>query len=235
MKTAHVTFAQLSDLYDGILSEQEEKLVADHLESCLECQKEFEMLKKTLCCLAPLRETAFCTEEFSPRTMKLVKKRASRSASGRFVPAAAAAAFIIGGYTFFFSGPANNYGTDSTDFVIAGSTGNNRFENAVSRTGSKNVKNTTRDVINAIADNKARIVRISDSFIEGEVSLSEFLNLKSQLGARHIDFAQISESSDADRIRWNSGIEEVSLSNVTWQDEEARGPEKDLIRFRVFK
>jgi len=92
--------------------------------------------------------------------------------------------------------------------------------------------NDTSKVVDIISRNNAKILKVTDLYIEGEVSGGSFKRLRKELGFRKVSYAFVRGESGTS----SNFIEEVgTLSNKAYMDAETNGNPSRAIRFRVYK
>ncbi len=250
MKENHITFQTMSDFIDGDIIPQDKKdEFFTHINTCAECAKEFEKLNKMMNLFSEAGKRDFSLETFSYDTMRKIKKRALRRKAKSFMPAAAAASvMVLIGYGLF-----NPFKTADIQLPVA----ENKIENKaeigtgiipvvtnISNLGNisnVNVINETEDVLDIIRKNNAKILKISDNFIEGEVTEKSYSKLKRNLGFRKVVFSSPSAvvpKSSSNQWR-NSNISPVGFGNYIQGAAEdpldgVKSTEKS-VRFRIYK
>ena len=224
MKDNHIPFEKLSDFFDEDISiEEERRQITGHLDECFLCKTEMDRLRNTIFHCTALRDSIFCTDGFNEHTMKVIRWRKRRKSFIRVIPAVAASVVILGGINFF-SGALT--GPDSG--VI------------VSSSGTAAVSDTEK-VVDILSTNRAKILKVSDLYIEGEVSADQFQKLRRELGFRKVVYNVVNRSSsDSGKMsKWNSNIEEVGTLNsssiVGASQFGAPVSGSRYVRFRVFK
>jgi|GEM_PF-813925 len=226
MSAEHISFDKLSDLHDDEISIQEEKdFILQHLEECIQCGGEFRRLKDTICHCIAFRNMNFCNENMSIRIMKVVRWRRRKAVFYRALPAVAASVIIIAGAGIFTSGMFNPGNSESSDSSVS---------------ASMYDATDMEQVVKILSKNNAKILQVSDLFIEGETTVEKFKKLRRDLGFRKVVYSLTNQKAQY-RQSWqwkNPGIEEVGMSSKEFASAsafpDAREQEK-YIRFRVFK
>lgn len=99
--------------------------------------------------------------------------------------------------------------------------------------------NDTSKVVKIIGDHKARILKISDLFIEGEISYKDFNRLRRDLGFRKVVYSVTNnKASSGNQPLFNQNFKAVGTNSPVENNNQGyREPEKgDMrVRFRVFK
>ncbi len=237
MSKSCVDFSKLSDLYDDELPTHEEREhTLQHLDDCPQCNIEYGRLKRTVRLVACLRYQDFNLCEFSDKTIRIVKTIKWKRRVLRYLPAAAAVLVVAGGSymaTSYFSGPMGT--TLSRD---AG-----RKSSILTADGKSEISSQER-IVNIVSDMKAKVHKVADSYVEGEISYDRFKTLYRKLGHSgfyKIKFMVVSGSNQSFRAldpgsqHFKSNFEEVSSGNSNLSGENGRksGRERS-IRFRIY-
>jgi len=229
MKRDHISFDEMSDLYDNLIPTEEEKdIFYDHFEACHDCGAEYDRLRRTVCHLAMMRDAEFELTNLSDKTIKAYMWRRRKQGFLKAMPAVAASLFVIAGAGIFSADPfmdSANEANISNKYV-----------------SSSPVASDTEKVIKILGDHDARILKISDLYIEGEISLADFKKLRRDLGFRKVVYTLTNHSGSniAQSGQWkNNNIEEVGINSGGGRSIDQRynnsSANSNQIRFRVFK
>ncbi len=228
MKDDHIEFGQISDLLDNLVSTEEEKeLILNHIDVCPECRLEYEQLRSTIKMVSQLGRIEYDLGTISIDTVSIYRSRKRKAYMIKSLPAIAASLLIIAGGSVL-----------TTNFMTPVSPGMNFAEN-----GQRNVSETEK-IVNIIRDSNGRILKVSDLFIEGEVSPEKFDRLRRSLGFRKVVHTRIFKSGAGiakSSFSPKKNIEEVSLggvrksSNTEALRDSAHGSGSFMVRFRVFR
>ncbi|MCP4133306.1 MAG: hypothetical protein GY754_20220 [bacterium] len=225
MKNEHIPFDMLSDLYDGLIATEEEKeTLLDHIDSCPVCRLEYEKLRKTISLMAELRKEEFDLRELSTNTIALQKHRARRRAFMKAMPAIAASLLIVfGGYWMTTRDPGGS--------------------NSITITDPRGQMGNTEKIVTIVRDQKGKIVKLTDAYVEGEIELKKFMKLRRGLG--HKGFQKVNyristgsgPAAGGQKHIWRKGIENVGAGDIPPgnQVSSPTGSQKKYIRFRVYK
>lgn len=235
MKENHITFQMMSEFIDGDISEQDKKdEFFSHMNSCKDCSKEFEKLNKMMILFSEAGKREFTLDTFSSDTMREIKKRALRRKAKSYMPAAAAASvMVLVGYGLF-----NPFKTAEISSPVAENKSENR---AVISSEIKSNSNEADDVLDIVRKNNAKILRVTDNFIEGEVSEKSYSRLKRNLGFRKVVFS--SPSAVVPKVssnQWrNNNIAPVGFGNYMHGSSEEPldtvKPKEKSVRFRIYR
>ncbi len=225
MKIEHVPFEKMSDLHDNLIDTTEEKEeIITHFDQCSDCSEEFNRLKRMICHLEAFRDCDFCIVDVTGKTMKKMAWRQRKNRLYRALPAVAASFVLIAGFGLYSGGYLD-------------STGDTSIQGSMALSSMKG--NDTAKVIKIIGDHKARIVKVSELFVEGEIPYRDFKRLRRDLGFRKVVY-NVSDHSSSRPVKagMNNNIRAVGLnSGIATANNGYREPaERELyVRFRVFK
>ncbi len=226
-------FSTLSDLFDDELPTFEEKEnTLRHLDDCPRCNEEYGRLKKTVKFVSCLRYQDFNLCDLSGNTLRMIKIGKRKKLVLRYLPAAAAVLVILSG-----SYIATTYFADSQETTISRDAGEKRI--ILHSDGRSEIGNQER-IVNIVSDLKAKVLKVSDNYVEGEINYDRFKTLYRKLGHsgfHKIKFKIVSGSDQSFRsLNPGSGnFEEVSTGNRMLP--KGSGTEltgKRSIRFRVY-
>lgn len=233
MNDRHVTFEKMSDLYDeNIFIEEEKDVILNHIESCPACKSKYYELRKTLSLLSKLRNQNFDLNDLPARTIKIIKSKKRKKILLKAIPAIAASFLLIIGLGMFNLGLFNKNGIYSDS------------ERQLTSNDDSAKINDIERVINIIRNHKAKILKVSDLYIEGEVPIEKFRRLRRDLGFRKVSYSLFIHSSpvnspaNSEKIyEWKTNIEEVAVGNNRVRNQDQNGSLKHVknIRFRVFR
>ncbi len=220
MTTGHISFQEMSELYDGELqSEVGENAFREHIRTCGECGDEYRRLGKTMELVKSYSRLTSAPDFLRHRTMKKLRFLRRRKLALKSIPAIAASVLVVVGVGLFYSDRI----TGGNQTILA--------ERSLNAT-----LNDTERVIDIIRKHNATIFDITDSYIEGSVPVAFFASLRKELGFRKVAYLIAEEPGVAVRD-WGSALEEVSAGDTgAW---EPQGPGKSgppkFINFRVFR
>ncbi len=217
MNAGHIAFEKLSDFCDDCLqNETEKKTIQSHLKSCRACRDEFERLKKTIGFCAEIGAHGHFSSNLSGRVVDLAAKRRRRRVFFKAVPAAAAAVVIISGIAFFRPGGDGTMG-------------------GIARVRNEAARHESEQIIDIIRNNKASLVRVSDEFIEGRVSIAHYNKLRKDLRSRKVAFSQPFTEGEEAAAAW-SPMEEVAAGDMALSRETVDdNPGERYVFFRVYR
>jgi predicted nucleic acid-binding Zn-ribbon protein len=223
MKGEHVPFEKICELYDGEIPDAgEREALMDHIKGCPECSESYNKMQGMMSLLCSCKCGISHMQYFKSETLIKIKSRKRQKLFFKDLPAMAAAILIFVGI-----------GIVSSVFMSTDET------TALSDSRMQPSMNDSEEVINIIRKNNARIVNVSDIFVEGEVSRASFNRLRRDLGFRKVAYRLIENNTDAGTdSKWLQNIEEVGSSNIVNPDIPSAGSfktGKDVIRFRVFR
>ena len=212
----HVLFQRMSQLIDNdIATEEEKNFILDHIESCSLCKREYARLQEMMRYFSCLRSIDHLRFDLSSRVIEKYSSRRRKVFFKKIIPAAAAAAVLI-----FALGINNSLQNNSVT------------SNMAQLKMEKPVSNDTRNVISIISHNNASIIKVTDLYIEGEVSKADYSRLRKELGFRKVVFSL----SKKDNGTVMKNIEEVgALSGSSSDAVPGDATQKESIRFRVYK
>lgn len=233
MSKSCLDFSTLSDLFDNELPTYEEKEnTLQHLDDCPQCNEEYGRLKKTVRLVSCLKYQEFKLCGLSHNTIRIIKTGKRKKFVVKYLPAAAAAVVILSG-----SYIATTYFAGFMGTTISRDNGDKKV--ILKADGRSGISKPER-IVNIISDMKARVFKVSDNYVEGEISYDRFRTLYRKLGHNgfhKIKFKIVSESDQSFRTL-NPGsrnFEEVSTGNGNLANEsESKFTGKKNIRFRVY-
>ena len=164
----HLSIEQLSDFIDNDILAEEKELILEHIRVCELCRCEYESLNRCVMLISGLRNEVFQIPDLSEKTLLICRSRERKRLYIRSIPAIAASVMIIGVAGIIKTG----YYTDNRAYVAA----------------TMPVQNETQIIISTIRDSNGRIMRMSSSFIDGEVESSSLANLESTLRKNNIKY-----------------------------------------------
>ncbi len=181
MKKEHIPFNTLSDLCDDVLSPAEKEEALRHVELCPGCARDYEDLGKLIRMVSCLQLFGIQGgDEFTRRTLDLIKRRKKIFYYKRFIPYAAVAAMMIFviGIDQLREGKVGNEG----EMAMSGITGNERLVKSSGESGDDISEISSsydiRRTLSILRNNSARIVTISDAYIEGEAPVFRIDSLR---------------------------------------------------------
>jgi hypothetical protein len=224
MNGNHITFQQMSDLYDNeIASHEERDHLMRHIAACESCALEYRRLGETirLCgCMAGITVPPAALPGATMRKILSARKRTSYLKS---MPAVAASLLIIAGAGLFNAG-------------IIGVHDRANVADGVFRSSYSD----SERVIDLIRKHNATISQVNDEYVEGTVPLSSFNDLRRSLGSRKVAYMPVAGNEPDGNVQWNNAMEEVGLGDGAAVDNRnplagVTGGEIKSVRFRVFK
>ncbi|HOO71112.1 MAG TPA: hypothetical protein PK926_05055 [Spirochaetota bacterium] len=215
-KEKHILFQRMSQLIDNdIATEEEKNFVLDHIESCDFCKREYARLQEMMRYFSRLRSIDHLNFDLSSRIIEKYSSRRRKVFFRKVIPAAAAAAVFI-----FALGINNSLQNTSVS------------SNMAQLKMEKPASNDTRNVIAIISHNNASIIKVTDLYIEGEVSKADYSRLRKDLGFRKVVFS-LSKNDNGTVMK---NIEEVgTLSGSSSDGVPGNANQNESIRFRVYK
>jgi hypothetical protein len=228
MKTGHLDFSAICDLYEGQYSTEEEAEKArEHIDSCAECSSEYDQLRRYMSLARDYRISLTLDDTFARQTMARYTRQRMRKRVFKAAPAAAAVFIAALTFTFF----------DMT----AGKSPTSQAP--VAREEKKEPVDTAssqKSVVSIIRESQGRVLRITDDFIEGEVTLDEFSDLRRKLGFRTVTYritSSTARTATAPSRSWRN-VEPVSAggaSGIQYSYPSYEGSSSErTVRFRVF-
>ena len=231
MNNGHIPFRKMSDLYDDVFPEEEKEDILNHIASCSVCKSKYYKLRRTLGYLSRLKNQDFDLSGLPARTITKFKFRKRNKVLLKTIPAIAAAILVIIGIGIFNLNPFDN--TDAF----------NQRNQLTSNDSGTNL-NDSEKVLNIIRNHNAKIKKVSELYIEGEIPLEKFRNLRRDLGFRKVSFSLIVHSSPIESsskreqiYNWKTNIEEVAVGNNASNGQNRTGSVKQVqkVRFRVYR
>ncbi len=216
MNGRHIMFQKMSQLMDNdIATEEEKNSILDHIQSCDQCRREYARLQEMMKLFAGIRKNDRLRADLSGSVVKEYLSRKRKKSFSKIMPAVAAAVvFILAfGLNSYWQGGRHTSRIASSSLSVAPA-------------------NDTSKVVDIISRNNAKILKVTDLYIEGEVSGGSFKRLRKELGFRKVSYAFVRGESGTS----SNFIEEVgTLSNKAYMDAETNGNPSRAIRFRVYK
>lgn len=256
MSERHIDFADLSDLYDGLISTEEEKeKILLHIDKCEACRKEYDSLRATVKLLKDMNNAEIRFLNLSPRVMNRIRMKRNIGLAKRYMPLFAAAVIV---FAVGLNILAPEKGADRAISLDQSADLRNQIaEKASSLHDKKTVTpQEAGDLLKIINRHDATVVKNNDMFVEGEVSYESFSRLRRELGFRKVSYAYIAQTEPRAETRRGaysmsmespakrSDISEISLKEKSFADEEisvSSEPmtiaqnKKPRVRFRVYK
>jgi len=226
MKTEHVPFEKMSDLHDNLIDTTEEKeKIVEHFGECTNCDNEYGRLKKMICHLEAFRDYDFCLTGISEKTMqKMVWRKRKNFIFKRALPAVAASFMLVTGFGLYNSG------------YLKAPDGNQMHGSMVT---ASMAGNDTARIVKIIGDHDAKIVKVSDLYVEGEIPYKDFNRLRRNLGFRKVVYNVTDRSRlQARQQVLNRNIETVGVTSspgLTGATFQTSGKRDLYVRFRIFK
>jgi len=220
MRTEHIPFQKMSDLYDcDVTISDDRDTLFEHIQSCGECTIEYSRLGKTLELVREFARHSSIPDALPIQTMKKIKFRRRRKLIIKSAPAIAASFLIITAVSLLNSGLS----TGVRKSIIAESSARDSLTDS-------------EQVIDIIRKHNATISDITDTYVEGTVPVTSFNSLRQDLGFRKVAYLLAEESSGVARD-WGNAIEEVGAGDIRhWepQGHDVSGSKK-YISFRVYR
>lgn len=213
MNMNHLSFHEMSSLYDNdVATENEKNSMLDHIDSCELCRVEYLKLQNMMKLLSRYRNQEYLEQDLSQKVLAKYQFRKKKTSAMRFVPAAAALVFFVFGLSVI---PL--WKDDKTAPL------------QYTKSENKAVKNETQKVINIISDNNATITNITDLYIEGQIPYKQFNSLRKNLGFRKVTYS-VSKGGT------NTGLANIEVVGASQNPYSRTIPSQDmLIKFRVYK
>jgi hypothetical protein len=210
MSRDHVAFDKISDLYDmDIPTEEEKEFIFEHFDSCSDCNLEYENLRNTLKLVGAIKNDNLLGDKFANRVLKNIKFDRRKNAFIKSFPAVAASFLIIVSSGLIGTGIFTSSDLDDSSQI-------------------SELVNDSENVIDIISKYKGKILKVSEFFVEGEVSIKHYNKLRRALGFRKVRHAIVA-LEDAP-----SNFSEVSVFSTDTSNYFI--PEnKKVVRFKVFK
>ena len=221
MSIDHVTFNQMSELYDNDIPDGDVRArLMTHIEKCPDCGCEYGRLGKTLQICKDYSCQPFSLDGLSARTMKKIRWNSRKKLFYKSLPAVAASVLIIAGIGIFNPGVFN---PPSRSFVT--------------ELGAKRSLSDSEKVIDIIRRHRATISDVTEHYVEGRVPYSSFEKLRQDLGSRKVQFMIVDDADVKPGGDWNSVIEEVGAGDIVEGEPGGSntGAPQRHIMFRVFR
>lgn len=224
MMSGHLSFEQLSDLFDDEVTDSERIDYTRHLQECSICRKEYESLCMCLSILKGSKSLCGCIPDICQDTINAYRARERKRQYLKSVPAIAASVLIITSTGIMHTSQF----IDEKSFFTAQVSTESDFQR----------------IIDSVRDSKGNILRITEDYIDGEIPKSDMERLERVLHYFRIRHTIIKNSPD-NTIRVSApGMEDVSYSASTMAGSSMfiRGngliknnADNDKIRVRIFK
>ncbi len=236
MSNAHIPIGKMSDLIDNDIPTQEEKeLILEHFQTCSDCSREYDRLRKTVRFISQLKYEYRLSKDLSLKTINAIKLKRRKRYFLKIMPALAASIIVVAAMSII----TYNYEIFKDKSSVP------RFSDN-SGTGLRNiVKKEISDnerIVKIISDQKGKIVKVLNHYVEGEIDYRKFMKLYRTLGHNgfhKIKFGIVKESGTGAEVDYlyKQNIEEVSGGNTMIQgsDFSKSGSERKYVRFRVFR
>jgi len=166
MTSFHLNFNQVSDLIDGDVSEEEKKIFLEHIESCSKCREEYETLSNCISLVYKLKDEEIAIPDICSSTLSIYSKRCRKRLLMKRIPAIAASCFIVLGVGLY----VNQSFSIGSGSVIASGHG----------------LSTTEKIISYIRDNNGTILKMTDRYIDSQISESQLSVIKSALAKNNL-------------------------------------------------
>jgi hypothetical protein len=223
MKDDHISFQQLSDLYDNEIASAERAALLKHIEECPACAREYNRLCRTIRYCRRYSDCCFETENLPRATMQKIGALKRRKRFMMSVPSIAASVLLIAGISLFNTGVIKSPGKMN-----------------IAELGSGQSFSDAEQVIDIIRKNNATITQVTDQYIEGTVALAKFQEMRKRLGFRKVAYMPMEDSDSLAGVHWNDAIEQVGLDDGQAGDiaeplSRDPGASKQFIVFRVYR
>jgi hypothetical protein len=232
MSKSCLDFSTLSDLFDDELPTFEEKEnTLQHLDDCPQCNSEYSRLKQTVRFVSCLKYQDYKLCKLPDKTIRMIKMGKRKKLAMRYLPAAAAVLVIISS-----SYIAVTYFADSLTPSISRGDGQRRGILQADR-GSEISKQER--IVNIVSDMKAKVHKVSDNYVEGEINYNRFKTLYRKLGHsgfHKIKFKIVSGSNQSFRPlnHGSNNFAEVSAGNRELTEGRRDKSGEESVRFRVY-
>jgi len=184
MNGKHIMFQKMSQLMDNdIATEEEKNSILDHIQSCDQCRREYARLQEMMKLFAGIRKNDRLRADLSGSVVKEYLSRKRKKSFFKIMPAVAAAVvFILAfGLNSYWQGGRHTSRIASSSLSVAPA-------------------NDTSKVVDIISRNNAKILKVTDLYIEGEVSGGSFKRLRKELGFRRFRMHLYGEKAGLRRI-----------------------------------
>ncbi len=218
MTSFHLSFNQISDLIDGDVSEEEKREFLSHISSCSICKKEYDTLSRCISLVYNIKSEQIAIPDICSSTIQLYEKRCRKRMYMKRIPAIAASCFIVFGVGFAVTQSSFN----DNGSIIA----------------SNNNLSKTEKIISFIRDSDGKILKMTDNYIESQISSSKLEKIRYELGKNNLKmeifnhpFYQISNMK-------GKNYSDVSVGSTAMSDvkiEKISPNEKGKVIIRVFK
>lgn len=177
MKKEHITFNKLSDLCDNALPQKEADSLMAHLQACSACSREYSDINTLVKMVSCLRFLGMKSgEDLVGRTMAQIRKRRRRHALMKYLPTAAVAASIIVMFGFGFFSSDIPMEESRKDLAVTTEEAPEApdFTEPARMHGEITSRYDIDRTLGILQSNRARVVRLTDSYIDAEISLGHF-------------------------------------------------------------
>lgn len=224
MKSEHLNFEQLSDLFDNEVTENERKTYTLHIQGCGVCRREYESLCMCLSMLKGSKGGCGCIPDMCHETIATYRARARKRQYLKSVPAIAASVLIIAGVGFM----QIEHFMDEKTFISAQVSPHNDLER----------------IIDSIRDSKGSIISITGEYVDGEIPGSDLARLERVLNYFRIKHTIISNSQSAVIAERPVELEDVGFRTNSIAGASMFGRSNDFlknsetsgkVRVRIFK
>lgn len=224
MKSEHLNFEQLSDLFDNEVTDNERKIFILHMQSCSTCRHEYESLCMCLSMLKGAKGGCGCIPDMCHDTITTYRARVRKRQYLKSVPAIAASVLIITGVGFLHT---DHFMDEKTLFSAQVST-----------------QNDLERIIDSIRDSRGSIINITGEYVDGEIPGSDLAKLERVLNYFRIKHTIISNTQSAVFADRAAGFEDVGFRTNSIAGASMFGRSNDFmksrengdkIRIRIFK
>ncbi|NLV67040.1 MAG: hypothetical protein GXY14_05120 [Spirochaetes bacterium] len=224
MKSEHLSFDQLSDLFDNEVTDNERKTFTLHIQACSTCRREYESLCMCLSMLKGSKGGCGCIPDICQETIATYRAKIRKREYLKSVPAIAASVLIIAGIGFLHTG---HFMDEKTLFSAQVST-----------------QGDLERIIDSIRDSKGRIISITGEYVDGEIPRSDLAKLERVLNYFRIKHTIISDTQSPLFTERSSGFEEAGFrtNSIAGASMFGRGSEflmssqnRNKIHVRIFK
>jgi hypothetical protein len=185
MNNEHIPFNLLSDLCDGMLTDAERERISAHLGVCPLCNREYAELARIVKMVSCLQCLGIRSgDEFIRSTIHVMKKRGRWRYLRHVLPSAAVAALImlVVGIDYISDRSAmhpGRYQTAGMSFDDASTPPSDAAVTLKEINSAHDIKKT----LNILRSNRVRVVRVSNTLIEGEATPASFESVRREIDA----------------------------------------------------